>query len=142
DPVLGQRRVDATEAGERYLALGQVPDPRIVFGDAGEHEAVDGSRPDQIGDPVEWPAGGDEYLMTALAGRGDEELEELQHDSVVRAQLGVRYRVGDPVGTAGAQADRGRVRLVAELLDHGQYPDPGAVGEPAATAYDVGDGLP
>ena len=55
-------------------------------------------------DPVEWPAGGDEYLMTALAGRGDEELEELQHDSVVRVQLGVRYRVGDPVGTAGAQA--------------------------------------
>jgi hypothetical protein len=143
-PLLRHRRVRAAKARERYLAFGQKLHPRVAFGHAGEHEAVDRFRPDQITDGLGRVtiAAGDEDLMPALSRCGHQELQELQHDRVIGAKVGVRDRIGDPVGPARAQAGGSGVGLVAQLLDRGEDPVPGSGAEPATTADDVGNGLP
>jgi hypothetical protein len=143
-PLLRHRRVGAAKARERDLAFGQELHPRVAFGHPGEHETVDRFRPDHITDSLSRVtiAAGYQDLVPALSRCGHQEVEEFQHDRVIRAKLGVRDRVGDPVGPARAQAGGSRMGLVVQLLDRGQDPVPGSGTEPATTVDDVGNGLP
>ena len=110
----------------------------------GEHETVDRFRPDQITDGLSRVtiAAGYQDLVPALSRCGHQEVEEFQHDRVIRAKLGIRDRVADPVGPARAQAGGSCMGSVVQLLDRGQDPVPGSSAEPATTVDDVGNGLP
>jgi hypothetical protein len=144
DPVLRQRRAGPAEAGEREPGLGQQRHPRILVLQVGEQEGVYAPAGDQA--PYLVPRIGvrdrDHHAVAPPRARRRQRLEELLHDVVARLQVPARHDVGELPGSAGAQAPRAVVRLVAQRGHGLKDPGPGRFAHPAAAVEHVRDGLP
>ena len=138
----GRPEVGPAEADERHAEPLQQLGPGIARFELGQHERVDAAVRDQAADVVPriFRLGNDQDSEVLGGGGGEQRLQERHHDQIGRLELDRRHQVGQPHRPPGPHAAGPLMRLVAELLDRFQDPDPGRLANPPGAVQHVRHG--